>query len=216
MQKDVVFHHFFLFFSFFRLFFPTKTETYQTDRGTASEKYFYKIKRSKKSFNHKKINNLNKLTKGWYKIYCTQSLTSEIWTGHIISVPAGSTYSLPIASKNTLGGIKVGDNLNIDENGILSANDISLSWNNIPDKPSLYTQEEINNKITLLENKDAEIDNKITLLENKDNEINTAINDLTTAAEKIANKETVINSATASDETYPSTRAVYDAVDNVM
>lgn len=30
-------------------------------------------------------------------------------------------YSLPIASSNTLGGIKIGDNLNIDENGVVSA-----------------------------------------------------------------------------------------------
>lgn len=34
---------------------------------------------------------------------------------------AGSTYVLPIASAETLGGIKVGSNLSIDENGVLSA-----------------------------------------------------------------------------------------------
>jgi hypothetical protein len=33
-----------------------------------------------------------------------------------------SGYELPIASAETLGGIKVGDNLSIDENGVLSAN----------------------------------------------------------------------------------------------
>ena len=32
-----------------------------------------------------------------------------------------SSYELPIASADTLGGIKVGENLNIDENGVLSA-----------------------------------------------------------------------------------------------
>lgn len=32
----------------------------------------------------------------------------------------GSSYTLPVASSTTLGGIKVGDNLSIDENGILS------------------------------------------------------------------------------------------------
>lgn len=33
----------------------------------------------------------------------------------------GSEYTLPKASANTLGGIKVGDNLNIDEDGTLNA-----------------------------------------------------------------------------------------------
>lgn len=32
----------------------------------------------------------------------------------------GGSYTLPVASSTTLGGIKVGDNLSIDENGILS------------------------------------------------------------------------------------------------
>lgn len=34
----------------------------------------------------------------------------------------GGYYELPVASSETLGGIKVGDNLSIDENGVLSAN----------------------------------------------------------------------------------------------
>lgn len=33
----------------------------------------------------------------------------------------GSSYVLPIASANELGGVKVGDNLSIDENGVLKA-----------------------------------------------------------------------------------------------
>lgn len=37
----------------------------------------------------------------------------------LINIP--SPYSLPVASSSVLGGIKVGDNLSIDENGILSA-----------------------------------------------------------------------------------------------
>lgn len=32
-----------------------------------------------------------------------------------------NNYSLPIASADTLGGIKIGENLNIDENGVLSS-----------------------------------------------------------------------------------------------
>lgn len=38
----------------------------------------------------------------------------------------GSPYVLPIASANTLGGVKVGDNLSIDENGVLKANSTEL------------------------------------------------------------------------------------------
>ena len=34
---------------------------------------------------------------------------------------SGSSYTLPIASADTLGGIKIGDNLSIDENGVVSA-----------------------------------------------------------------------------------------------
>ena len=34
----------------------------------------------------------------------------------------GESYTLPIASANTLGGIKIGSNLSIDSNGVLSAN----------------------------------------------------------------------------------------------
>ena len=33
----------------------------------------------------------------------------------------GSSYTLPVASADTLGGIKIGENLTIDENGVVSA-----------------------------------------------------------------------------------------------
>lgn len=38
-----------------------------------------------------------------------------------IYAPSGSTYELPIASSETLGGVKVGSGLTIDANGVLSA-----------------------------------------------------------------------------------------------
>lgn len=49
-------------------------------------------------------------------------------------------YTLPIASKETLGGIKIGDNLTIDENGVLSAsggtnNNIPSFFIDIPSQP---------------------------------------------------------------------------------
>ena len=54
--------------------------------------------------------------------------------------PAGETYTLPIASAGTLGGIKVGENLTIDENGVLSAsgginNNIPSFFIDIPSQP---------------------------------------------------------------------------------
>ena len=47
----------------------------------------------------------------------------------------GSSYTLPVASADTLGGIKIGENLTIDENGVVSAsggNDIEIRTINIP------------------------------------------------------------------------------------
>lgn len=46
------------------------------------------------------------------------------WSGSQY-VLIGASYDLPIASANTLGGVKVGNNLSIDQNGILSAADIA-------------------------------------------------------------------------------------------
>ena len=42
-----------------------------------------------------------------------------VWT-RVDVQPAPAPYTLPIASDSTLGGIKVGNNLSIDENGVLS------------------------------------------------------------------------------------------------
>jgi hypothetical protein len=41
--------------------------------------------------------------------------------GQLLSLGGTSTYVLPVATTSTLGGIKVGENLNIDEDGVLSA-----------------------------------------------------------------------------------------------
>ena len=39
----------------------------------------------------------------------------------VVNFPAQEGADLPVASADTLGGIKVGSNLSIDENGVLSA-----------------------------------------------------------------------------------------------
>jgi hypothetical protein len=47
-----------------------------------------------------------------------------------------ASYSLPTASTTVLGGVKVGTNLSIDGNGVLSANDTSVGWSEITSKPT--------------------------------------------------------------------------------
>lgn len=49
-----------------------------------------------------------------------------------------NNYSLPTASATTLGGVKVGANLSIDASGVLSANDTSVDWSEIQNKPTTY------------------------------------------------------------------------------
>ena len=48
---------------------------------------------------------------------------NAIGTGVTVSTTSGgsNSYTLPIASNTVLGGIKVGSNLSIDSNGVLSA-----------------------------------------------------------------------------------------------
>jgi hypothetical protein len=48
-------------------------------------------------------------------------------------------YSLPIASATILGGIKVGTNLSIDVDGVLSANDTSVAWSELTSVPTTFT-----------------------------------------------------------------------------
>lgn len=47
-----------------------------------------------------------------------------------------TVYTLPKASATVLGGIKVGTNLSIDANGVLSANDTNVSFTEISNKPT--------------------------------------------------------------------------------
>jgi len=45
-------------------------------------------------------------------------------------------YTLPMASANTMGGVKVGDGLSIDANGVLKANGVS-NYNDLTNQPSI-------------------------------------------------------------------------------
>lgn len=62
--------------------------------------------------------------------------------GDIVAYSTGaSTDVYPIASKNALGCIKVGNNLSISEDGTLNATDgglTSVTWTDVQDKPTSY------------------------------------------------------------------------------
>ena len=72
-----------------------------------------------------------------YRVFCPNGSMNQAF---IITGGGGSTYALPIASADTLGGIKVGAGLSISEQGTLSATGggtaDAVEWNNVLDKPN--------------------------------------------------------------------------------
>lgn len=91
-----------------------------------------------------------------------------------------NNYILPAATISSLGGVKIGANLSVTEDGTISAT--SLDWNNIKNKPELYTKNEIYNK----------------------NEVDTSLN---TKQDK-SNLVTSIG-ANSTDGQYPSAKLLY-------
>jgi len=59
-------------------------------------------------------------------------------------------YQVPVASSSTVGGIKVGEGLAIDGNGVLSSTVESgaKSWNDITDKPTTLEDFGITDAVT--------------------------------------------------------------------
>lgn len=72
-----------------------------------------------------------------YRVFCPNGSMNQAF---IITGGGSSTYVLPIASADTLGGIKVGAGLSISEQGTLSATGggtaDAVEWNNVLDKPT--------------------------------------------------------------------------------
>ena len=62
------------------------------------------------------------------------STLGGVKVGNNLSIDANGILSglIPIASANDLGGVKIGNNLSIDNNGVLSANTATISTGNIP------------------------------------------------------------------------------------
>lgn len=52
---------------------------------------------------------------------------NQSWSPYWLNMPNDGTGNIPIASENTLGGIKVGAGLSIDSNGVLTADATSLT-----------------------------------------------------------------------------------------
>jgi hypothetical protein len=52
--------------------------------------------------------------------------------------PAGSSYTLPVATDSTLGGVKIGTNINVTANGTISVNK-GAGINTVIDIPDVYT-----------------------------------------------------------------------------
>lgn len=72
-----------------------------------------------------------------YRVFCPNGSLNQAF---IITGGGSSTYALPIASTDTLGGIKVGAGLSISEQGTLSATGggtaDAVEWKNVLDKPT--------------------------------------------------------------------------------
>lgn len=66
----------------------------------------------------------------------TGNTTVEVLTVGVQG-PQGASYTLPIATNGTLGGVIVGGNLTINGNGVLSAQ--SSAWGNISGAPNITT-----------------------------------------------------------------------------
>lgn len=73
-----------------------------------------------------------------YEPVITAGTISQYWRGDK-SWQTLPSYSLPTASTTVLGGIKVGTNLSIDANGVLSANDTSVAWSELTSVPTTFT-----------------------------------------------------------------------------
>lgn len=97
-----------------------------------------------------------------YRVFCPNGSMNQafIITGGGSS--GGSTYTLPIASADILGGIKVGAGLTISTEGTLSATGggtaDAVEWNNVLDKPTTVAGYGIT---------DAKIDNGTIILGDK-------------------------------------------------
>lgn len=121
---------------------------------------------------------------------------SKTATGIVIAGTA-SQYTLPIASATTLGGIKVGENLTIDENGTLNATGGSGGASiddSTTSSTSTWSSSKINSEITTVASEVVQVQGDVASL---DELISTMSDTITTLTARITALETEINGGNA-------------------
>ena len=120
---------------------------------------------------------------------------SKTATGIVITGTA-SQYTLPIASATTLGGIKVGKNLTIDENGTLNATGGSGTTidDSTTSSTSTCSSSKINSEITTVDSEVVQVQGDVASLNELISTMSSAINSLT---DRISTLETEINGGNA-------------------
>jgi len=86
-------------------------------------------------------------------MYTIASIQDADWQNATNWIEVGSTYTLPTASTTVLGGIKVGTNLSIDGNGLLSATDTNTTYtagNGLTLSGTVFNVGGTTNRITVL------------------------------------------------------------------
>ena len=136
---------------------------------------------------------------------------SKTATGIIIAGTA-SQYTLPIASTTTLGGIKVGENLTIDENGTLNATGGSGTTidDSTTSSTSTWSSSKINSEITTVANEVVQVQGDVASLDANVSTIKPIVESNTTDIENLKNtknnnifdisKFTVVGSPTITDD----------------
>lgn len=140
-----------------------------------------------------------------YRVFCPNGSMNQafIITGGGSS--GGGTYTLPIASADVLGGIKVGAGLTISTEGTLSATGggtaDAVEWNNVLDKPTTIAGYGIT---------DAKIDGNNVVLGNKTITPYTASNPPTYPVDSVNGKTGVVVLSAADVGALPNTTVIPD------
>ena len=119
------------------------------------------------------------------KISSPTTIAAENITGTIQS------NKLPIASSDSLGGVKVGSGLTITSEGVLSATGggtaDAVAWDNITGKPSSFTPSTHTHTITDITGLQAELNTKVSVVSGKSLSTNDFTNEYKTKLDGLSN-----------------------------
>ena len=116
-----------------------------------------------------------------------------------------NNYVLPVATSTVLGGVKAGTNISIDANGVISANDSSVSWSEITSKPTTLSGYGITDAYTKTET-DSAIS---TSINNLVNGAPAALDTLKEIATQLTNDESALNALIVTVGTKANSSDVY-------